>query len=217
MPVPRELADLPYGRHLDPFHGELDREGDYNTIHFEGDEFEEGEGGNSRFTECAFTQVAFIGGAYRRARFNDVWLHTVRWVGTDLVETVWLDAEVIASALSGVQMFSSELRRMTFFNCKFDSVNFRTATLQAVSFVDCLLRDIDFGGATLTVVTFAGSALDEVRFGKARLQKVDLRGATSLGIRDGVEALQGATITTMQLLDLAPMFAQAIGVTVQDH
>jgi uncharacterized protein YjbI with pentapeptide repeats len=113
-----------------------------------------------------------------------------------------------------VQAFGATLRRVTFSHCKLDSVNWRSAALREVRFVDCLLRDVDFGEATLTEVSFPGSTLDGVHLRGARLSKVDLRGAASLGIADGVEALRGATIDHGQLLDLAPAFAQALGVTV---
>jgi uncharacterized protein YjbI with pentapeptide repeats len=217
MPTPRELPDLPYASHLVPFTGALVREGDYDTAHFDGGEFEGAEADGARFLECALSSVTFTGGSYRRARFNDVWLHTVRWVGADLAETSWLDSEIIASALAGVEIFGAELLRVTFHNCKFDSFNARAARLRNVSFVDCLLRDADFGGATLTDVTFPGSALDNVRFAGARMSGVDLRGATALGITEGFDAMKGATITSAQLLDLAPLFAGALGIAVKER
>ena len=167
--------------------------------------------------ESAFSGVTFSRGRLRRARFNDVWLHTVRWVGTDLAETDWLDTDVIASALAGLEMFHAQLRRVAFHSCKFDSVNLRTAALRDVSFVDCVLRDVDFAGAELHGVTFPGSTLEGVRFDKARMYEVDLRGAVGLGIADGFDALRGATISGTQLLELAPMFALALGVTVRNR
>lgn len=214
MPAPRELADLPYARHLEPFPGELEREGDYDGVHVDQAVFEDVDAGSARFVESAFTSVAFTGGSMRRARFNDVWLHSVRWVGTDLAETSWLDGVVVAGVLAGVEMFGSELRRVAFHNCKLDSFNLRSATLRDVTFADCLLRDVDFGGAALKSVAFPGSTLDKVRFGKARMADVDLRGAAALGIADGFDALRGATISTTQLLDLAPHLAQTLGITV---
>lgn len=215
--APRELADLPYASYLEPLRGELEREGDYDTVHVDGGTFEDVDIGGARFTESAFSSVTCDGGRMRRARFNDVWFHSVRIVGADLAETNWLDTEVVSGVLAGVEMFSAEMCRVTFFNCKFDSVNWRAATLQEVQFVNCLLRESDFGGATLTCVRFPGSTLVGARLSKARLKKVDLRDAAALGISEGIEALRGATIDGTQLLDLAPQFAQALGVTVKNH
>ncbi|MDG9705439.1 pentapeptide repeat-containing protein [Streptomyces sp. DH37] len=218
-PAPRELADLPYAEYLEPFDGggRLERERTYDTVRFDGDEFEDADGGGAGFTESAFTSVVFTGGRYRRARFNDVWLHTVRWVGTDLAETDWMDAETVSGAFAGVEVFGAVMRRTTFFNCKFDSVNARAATLRDVRFVDCLLRDVDFGDASLTGVTFPGSVLDGVRLEKARMAEVDLRDAAGLGIAAGHDALRGAIVSGAQLLDLAPALARVLGIEVRDR
>ncbi|MGW4032312.1 pentapeptide repeat-containing protein [Streptomyces sp. NPDC004838] len=217
MPEPRRLSQLPYVHHLVPFAGGLEREGDLDCVRLDEETFDDLDADGVRFTESALTSVVFAGGRMRRARFNEVWLHTVRWVATELVETGWMDAEIVAGSLAGLEMFSAELRRVTFHNCKLDSVNLRAATLFDVSFVDCLLRDVDFTGARLERVTFPGSTLESVRFATSRMSKVDLRTVAQLGIADGGESLKGATISSPQLMDLAPLFAQALGVTVKDR
>lgn len=216
-PAPRELADLPFVDYLEKFSGRLQRDETYDTVLFEECDFEEPEAGNARFSESAFSTVTFGSGRVRRARFNDVWFHTFRFVGTDLVETNWLDAELISGALAGVEMFTSEMRRVTFHKCKFDSVNLRGAQLREVVFSDCVIRDVDFGGATLSTVAFPGSSLVGARFDKARMEKVDLRGATALEIADSSGGLAGATISTTQLLDLAPLLAKTAGIEVKDR
>ncbi|HZG05018.1 MAG TPA: pentapeptide repeat-containing protein [Streptomyces sp.] len=217
MPAPRELADLPYAEYLQPFRGRLESEGTYDTVHFDGNGFEDADCGGARFMECAFSSVSFTGGHYRRTRFNDVWLHTVRWVGADLAETEWLDAEITSGAFAGVEAFSTRMRRVTFSHCKFDSVNLRAAALRDVRFADCLLRDVDFGGATLTGVAFPGSTLDGVRLDDVRMTEVDLRDAAALGITSGHDRLRGAVIGSPQLLDLAPVLAQVLGIEVRDR
>jgi uncharacterized protein YjbI with pentapeptide repeats len=217
VPVPRDITELPFANFLESMPGELEREARYDSVRLDAREFEDVEAGGCLFLESAFCGVTFTGGSMRRSRFNDVWAQSVRWVGTQLAEANWLDVELVSGALAGVEMFSAQLRRVRFFGCKLDSVNLRDATLDEVVFSDCVLREVDFGGAGLRQVSFPGSSLDGVRFGKARMKAVDLRGADPLGIRDGIDALKGATISHAQLLDLAPMFAQAAGVIVTDR
>ncbi|MFI6883873.1 hypothetical protein [Streptosporangium canum] len=102
MPEPRERADLPYADHLEAFSGRLAPQGDYDTVAFEGNEFEEAEASNARFIECAFSSVTFTGGHYPRARFSDVWVHTVRWVGSELTESPpWPQARAAARVEEG--------------------------------------------------------------------------------------------------------------------
>lgn len=212
--VPRDLAELPYAHRMDPFDGDLDRDGTYENVHFDGSALDDADGGGSRFTECAFSDTVFTQGRYRRARFDDVWLNAVRMVGTDLAESNWLDVEFSAGLLAGLQIHGAQLRRVVFHHCKFDSVNLRAASLREVSFVNCLLRDVDLAGATLTGVSFPGTELDGIQLDKARLAKTDLRDATGVRVTSGLDALRGATINRLQLMDLAPDLARTLGITV---
>jgi len=215
--APRELAALPYAHRLVAFDEEFARDGDHESEHFADRVIDDVEGGGSVFTECAFSGVTFSGGRLRRARFDDVWMHGVRVVGTDFVESAWMDVECVAGMWAGMEIFGAGMRRVTFHNCKFDSDNLRSATLREVAFSECLLRDVDFGGASLTDVVFSGTTLERVRFENAKLSKVDLRGAAALGISAGLESMRGATIDTGQLMELAPGLAHVVGLTVKDR
>jgi uncharacterized protein YjbI with pentapeptide repeats len=214
--APRDLADLPYAHRLETLTTDLAREGDYEWIRVDGRTFDEIDGGMSRFNESVLSSVTFTGGRLRRTRFDTVWMHNIRTVGTDLAETSWLDTECVSGLLAGTQLHGAQMRRVVFHRCKFDSVNFRSAKLREVAFVDCLLRDADFGGAAMAVVSFPGTSLDRVDFGRAALDRVDLREATALGITSEAGALKGAVVTTPQLLELAPALARHVGLTVKD-
>ncbi|MFJ4653939.1 pentapeptide repeat-containing protein [Nocardia sp. NPDC088792] len=215
--MPRSLADLPYARHLERFVNELESDQDYDTVHLTEAELTEPDCRGARFTESALTEVTVMHGNFRHTRFGDVWLRGVRWVGTNLGQTGWQDAELIDSAFSGVEWVGAGVRRVRFEGCKFESVNFRNSTLQQVEFADCVLRDVDFGEATLRKVSFPGTTLLRLALHRAKLENVDLRGALALDIANGLDALRGATISTGQLMDLAPAFAQAAGIIVRDR
>ncbi|MTE17250.1 pentapeptide repeat-containing protein [Nocardia aurantiaca] len=213
--MPRELADLPFARFLEQQDTLLD-EGAYDCAHFGGLSLDDPHLRGVSFTECAISATTVNGGFFRHSRFNDVWLGSTRWIRTDLSETNWLEAEFVLAALSGVEAFGSVLRRVSFHNCKFDSVNLRGAVLTDVTFVDCVLRDVDIAEATLTSVTFPGSEISGLSLRNATLKQVDLREARSIGISGGIESLSGAMVTHTQLLELAPVFAHALGITVKD-
>lgn len=152
----------------------------------------------------------------RQARLTEVLLERFRLVACELVESEWQDVTAVGGLLAGISAYGAQLRRVTLRQCKLESVNLRGAVLREVVFEDCQLRDVDFGGAKLTGVTFPGSSLEEVRFGGATLAKTDLRGASRLLLPDGHEGLRGALISSAQLIELAPQFAQALGVQVRD-
>lgn len=213
----RELANLPFASALTPPPaGPLVAEGSYDTVHFDHLDFDRPSASGSRFLECAFTQVSFDGGQLRRGQFSQVWLRDFRIVGTSLVETGWLDATMIAGVAAGVEAFGARLRRVEFHDCKLDSVNFREAVLTEVVFDHCVLRDVDFGGAKLTRTSFPGSKLAETSFRQVTLDQVDLRGA-ELGITVDPGSLRGAVVSSGQLATMAPLLAQAIGITIDDN
>ncbi|NUT53990.1 MAG: pentapeptide repeat-containing protein [Saccharothrix sp.] len=217
MPEPRALADLPFASYLEAHDGgDLEPGGDYNVVHFADQEFAGTTAGNVRFSESALSTVRFTDGSLRRSRFNDVWWHGVQVIGTDLAASGWLDTEVVNSAFAGVALFEAGLNRVTFFGCKLVSVNLRGANLRDVAFVNCVLRDVDFTEAELTAVSFPGSTLEDIRFAQVKAKGLDLRDAAELGIRDGLDSLRGAVITFAQALDLAPLFAQTLGLTVKE-
>jgi uncharacterized protein YjbI with pentapeptide repeats len=210
-----ELADLPYAPHLSPHEGELSARDDYDTVLFDGLDLTEPNAPSAKFLECAFSRVSMAGGRLQRATLRDVWMRDVRLTGTNLAESSWLDVTVSLSVLAGVQVFGAELRRVVFSACKLDSVNFRGTSLTNVTFDRCVLRDVDFADAALTQCAFAGSQLTRTDFSRARLDRTDLRGA-ELGIVIDSQSLRGAVISTAQLVSLAPVLAESMGVLVRD-
>lgn len=48
------------------------------------------------------------------------------------------------------------------------------------------------------------------------MKNVDLSGAVRLEISEGIDALRGATINNVQMMDLAPVFAQVLGIGIKD-
>jgi len=222
MKSPRQLADLPFAAELQPADGPLELEGDYDRAWFDGSAFSDALAGGSRFADCGFTGATFDGGRMRRARLSQVWFGETRFVAFDLAESSLTDVWLSGCVLAGVQAFALTTRRVTFRDCKLDSVNFRDCSFTDVRFEDCVLRDVDFGGAKLTRVRFPGCTLTGADFTKVTCTDVDLRGARlgastgEAGIRAGYDSLRGARIDTLQLVTLAPLLAHHLGITVED-
>jgi uncharacterized protein YjbI with pentapeptide repeats len=84
-----------------------------------------------------------------------------------------------------------------------------------VTFAGCELRDVDFAGATLVRTSFPGSRLARTDFTNVHLEATDLRGA-ELGLIIGPDSLRGAIVSTGQLVYLAPVLAETMGITVSD-
>lgn len=82
-------------------------------------------------------------------------------------------------------------------------------------FEDCVLVEPDLAGATLASVSFRGCTLVEPELGGAAFTAVDLSGAPLREPR-GLASLRGATISRLQLLELADSLAAQLGITVAE-
>jgi uncharacterized protein YjbI with pentapeptide repeats len=118
------------------------------------------------------------------------------------------------SRLTGLSLAETHLEEVQFKGCKLDYINFRNATIEHVSFLDCSLRGTDFQGATIHATRFDGCQLLETDFSRAQMESVDLRGS-QLELAGSMLALKGATIGSLQLIDLAPLLALELGIAVE--
>jgi uncharacterized protein YjbI with pentapeptide repeats len=212
----QQLADLPFASALTPAPAGLTAGEQYDGAHFDQAELADQDGSGSHFLECALTRLTLSGCRLTQAQFADVWLQDVRLISAGLARTSWRDVTFTGAVIAGAEAFGSLLRRVRFDRCKLDSVNFRDCDLTDVTFDNCVLRNVDFSSARLTRVCFPGSKLAATTLVKVTLDRVDLRGA-ELGLTVDPPALRGAIVSTSQLLDLAPLLADSIGIIVKDH
>jgi uncharacterized protein YjbI with pentapeptide repeats len=212
----QELADLPFARALERHEASLASAESYDGAHFDQAELDGADASGSSFLECAFTGVTLQDSRLDRAQFSDVWLHNSRLLGVSLTRTGWRDVTLTGVVMAGIEVFSSLLRRVTFDRCKMEGVNFRDCDLTDVTFNGCMLREVDFGGARITRTSFPGSRLTSTTLTQVTLDRVDLRGA-ELGLTVDPTSLRGAIVTTAQLIDMAPVLAEGIGIVVDDQ
>ena len=212
----RTLADLPFAAALTRSPAALAAGEQYDGVHFDQAELTGADGSGSHFLECALTRLTLSDCRLTQAQFADVWLQDVRLISTGLARTSWRDVTFTGAVIAGAEAFGSLLRRVRFDRCKLDSVNFRDCDLTEVTFDNCVLRNVDFSSSRLTRVAFPDSKLVATTLVKVTLDRVDLRGA-ELGLTVDPAALGGAIMSTAQLLDLAPLLADSIGIIVKDQ
>ncbi|MFI0929152.1 pentapeptide repeat-containing protein [Streptomyces sp. NPDC021012] len=201
---------------LEPYEGGLEPDGDYDGLALTGLDLTHQSGEGARFLDCALRECALDGARLTGARFLDSVLTGVRGVGTELAGAQLRDVEVVEARLGGTQLHGAVLERTVVRGGKIDYLNLRASKLKDVVFEGCVLSEPDFGGAVLQRVEFLDCVLTGADFTGARLTDVDLRGVQRLEIAAGVESLSGAVISSMQLLDLAPVLAARLGVRVED-
>ena len=130
-----------------------------------------------------------------RSSLRRVELHLCRMTGIDLAEATWID--------------------VTLTDCRLDLANLRYAKLERVVFRDCRLDEADFSGARLTDVLLERCSLVRAAFAGAAAQRIELSGCDLAGLA-GVEALRGARMPWNDVLQNAPLFAQALGIEIAD-
>jgi uncharacterized protein YjbI with pentapeptide repeats len=147
---------------------------------------------DARVENGDFSNTRALGSSLRRVE-----LHLCRLTGIELAESAWNDVVLT--------------------ECRADLAGFRHARLERVVFRDCRLEEADFGGAALTDVVFERCELRRASFAGSRVARVQLAGC-DLAELVGVEALRGARMPWNDVLQNAPLFAQALGIhTLRDE
>jgi uncharacterized protein YjbI with pentapeptide repeats len=125
----------------------------------------------------------------------------------------WRDVRV-NGRLGSVEAYESQWRSVHLSGCKLGFVNLRGAELVDVLFTDCLVEELDLVGAVANRVRFVGCRVGTLVVRGARFRDVDLRGA-DLETVAGLTELRGSTISPEQLVLLAPLLAEQLGLRVE--
>lgn len=141
---------------------------------------------DARIDEGDFSNTRVLRSSLRRVE-----LHLCRLTGIELAESAWSDV-----VLTG---------------CRVDLAGLRHAKLERVVFRDCRLEEADFTGSALTDVVFERCELRRASFAGARVERVQLSSCDMTELV-GVEALRGARMPWDDVLQNAPLFAQALGI-----
>ena len=207
---PREIS-LPQ---LATFDGSrLETHGDYDAVAFEDLDLTGQNANNANFLDCRLERCRVDGLLLRRARVVDSLLADLQAASLDLTEAVWRDSLVTGGRLGAVVAAATKWARVRVRGGKLDFLNFRGATLQDVVFEACVIGEIDLGNAQLTNVSFVDCKVDDLNVGGATMSRVDLSRASLHALR-GLQSLRGAIVSQDQLLDLAPLLADHLGLEV---
>jgi uncharacterized protein YjbI with pentapeptide repeats len=185
---------------------------------------------DARVADADWGEVRAAGGRVLRSRLDGVRCGAARMRSLRLVDVIVRDADLSNAdwGSAALHRVVFERCRMTGFNgsgleaesvvlreCGLDLANLRGASLRAVAFDDCGLDDADLSGATLREVRFEHSRLRRVMIDGLRLQRVDFRGS-QLDPDGDITALRGAIVDSLQIVELGPLLARGLGITVRD-
>ena len=192
----------------------LEARGDYEAIEFVDLRLAGQVADDAAFLACRLERCDLDGLSMRRARVAECLVADMHAASLDVAESVWRDSLVTGPRLGAMSASGATWSSVRIRGGKLNFVDLTTACLTNVVFEACEIGELDLADAELRIVRFVGSSIDELTVAGARLTEVDLSGATLRAIR-GIDGLRGATISPGQLVDLAPLLADHIGLRVR--
>ncbi|MFD5821898.1 pentapeptide repeat-containing protein [Nesterenkonia xinjiangensis] len=183
-----------------------------------------------RFTEQTLTGEDLTGARLVECELLDVELQDVALTGATVAESrlvrltsphlaaarsTWRAVEILGSRVGVAELHDAGISELRIADSKLDLVNLRSASLTDVVLDGCTLTELDLGAAKVRRMQVRDCGIGTLDLTGADLQHVDLRGARVSRIV-GLAGLRGTTISPEQLMDLAPAFAEHLGLDVQD-
>ena len=117
--------------------------------------------------------------------------------------------------LTGIDLAEAMLCDVAFRDCRIDLASFRGARLERVTFSDCVLAQTDFLHTRLDSVRFHDCDLTGADLRGAQLKTCELRRNELTGLQ-GVESLRGAALEWSDIVEMAAVWAAALGIEVLD-
>jgi len=117
--------------------------------------------------------------------------------------------------MTGIAWITGSIRDVTFDGCRIDLGYFSATKFSNVVFTGCRLDQANFGDTELNDVSFTNCELAGAQFSGAGLVQTRFSGCGLTGI-SGVTSLRGAIITTSDAVALAAIFADALGIKIED-
>ena len=167
-----------------------------------------------KFAECELDGLNLSDTDLRSARFIESRLTRINAPVFRAPRSTWREVTIDHSRIGSGELFESNWRSVSIRNCKIGYLNLRASELVDVEIVDCVIDELDLGGSKASRIAFAGTSIRLLDVARATLGDVDLRGAELASIR-GIESLRGATISELQLAELAPLLADHLGIVVE--
>lgn len=125
----------------------------------------------------------------------------------------WRDVVVQGGRLGTAEAYDVEWTRVALRGVRIRYLNLRSARVTDLVLEDCVVDELDLGGAELTRVALPGTRVGRLEATGVRLDAFDLRGCT-LGVIVGARDLAGAVVDATQVVELAPLLAAALGLSV---
>ncbi len=167
------------------------------------------------YDEALFRVVEAESADLAKISIQDSVLEKCNLSAAKVTESLWRRVVISDCRMSGVIWYDAIVRDVELTNCKLDLANFRATKFKNVIFKDCVLNGADLQGCELTNVMFDSCDINDMDVNACTMKNVDLRSSTFTVVK-GTNALKGTTMSRQQLIMLAPIFANEIGIKIED-
>lgn len=192
----------------------LEAEGDYEALDFVDRDFAGQAADDAAFLGCRMERCGLDDVSIRRGRITECHLADVHAVNLDVRDSIWRDSLVTGGRIGALTASGATWTAVRLRGGKLNFVDLSASRLTDVVFEGCVIGELDLADAHLQSVRFATCTVDELNVAGARLERVDLSGAALRMLR-GIGSLRGAVVSETQLLDLAPLLAEHVGLEVR--
>lgn len=129
--------------------------------------------------------------------------------------STWRSVSLTGSRIGAAELYDAEWAGVQVSASKVDLINLRGATLTDVLLENCQIGELDLGATSVHRLALIHCTVETLVLSGATLRDVDLRGAELRHIT-GIDHLRGATVSPLQLQELAPHLAAQAGIAVSD-
>ena len=144
----------------------------------------------------------------RLERLSSTYLHSPR--------STWRTVELFDSRIGAWELYDADVESVLIEDCRLGFTNLAGTAVRDVLIRATRIDELDLSGIDAQRVRFEDCQVGTLRLHGGSLSDVDLRGL-EMTVVSGVGSLTGATVSSGQLTELAPLLAQHLGLRVEDR
>ena len=165
---------------------------------------------------CRFSEVFANDTDLAAARLVDCRLERLSATYLHSPRSTWRTVELVDSRIGAWELYDADVESLLMENCRLGFTNLAGTTVRDLLIRATRIDELDLSGIDAQRVRFEDCRVGTLRLHGGSLSDVDLR-ELEMTVVSGVGSLAGATISSGQLSELAPLLAQHLGLRVEDQ
>lgn len=165
---------------------------------------------------CRFSEVFANDTDLAAARLVDCRLERLSATYLHSPRSTWRTVELLDSRIGAWELYDADVESVLIEECRLGFTNLAGTAVRDLLIRGTRIDELDLSGIEAQRVRFEDCRVGTLRLHGGSLSDVDLRGL-EMTVISGVSSLTGATVSSGQLTELAPLLAQHLGLRVEDR